>query len=250
MRIEGIGHNLLSVLLLLGLPASFVGLVGLPHAWGVSALRPLAWFSVLTFLFTSLAFPVATTWGTFLHAAGPVHVWLVISALLLLDAGIVRLAARQGWTRPVAWLGPTLAIFGSVLFSVVLLGAFGRGSVETREYYVALGERLAAAGHPLDASAGPVISDFPIWIAETPGVRALALPDEPPIDVLDLAATFPGTRLVVLTGGDDHLHWPEDLATEAPGSECFREIDLGVLPGASLEDDPLAETHVYELVCP
>src|SRR6185369_8594505 len=51
-------------------------------------LRPLLIFSVITFLVASLVFPVSTTWGTFLHAAGAIHVLLVISALLLLDAAI------------------------------------------------------------------------------------------------------------------------------------------------------------------
>ena len=67
---------------------------------------------------------MATTWGTFLHAAGAVQVLIVLSALLALDAGIARLGRRLGWTRPVAWLGPALGIFGSVLFSVVLLTGF------------------------------------------------------------------------------------------------------------------------------
>ena len=51
---------------------------------------------------------------------------------------------------------------------------------------------MAAAGHPLDASAGPVITNFPIWLAETQRIPALALPNEPPTDVLDLARSFDG----------------------------------------------------------
>ena len=80
---------------------------------------------MITFLITSLVFPVATTWGTFLHAAGPFHVLLVISALLALDAGLARLGSRMGWTRPVAWLGAMLGIFASILFSAALLPTFG-----------------------------------------------------------------------------------------------------------------------------
>ena len=250
LRVIGIGHNIVNVLLLLGIPISIVGLSALPIVQRSVTLRPLLLFSLVTFLFTSLVFPVATTWGTFLHAAGPVHVLLVIAALLALDGGIERVGRLRGWTKPVAWLGATLAIFGSVLFSFVLLGAFGRGSIETRDYYNALTERMAVAGHPLDETAGPVLSDFPIWIADTQDVPALALPDEPPMDVLELAGEFPGTRLVVLSEGDDHRHWPEDLEAGAPGSECFREVDIGVAPGATLQADPLAETRVFEIVCP
>ena len=238
MRVTGFLHNLLNVLLLLGLPISILGVISIPLVWPSRSLRPLAWYSLITFLFTCLVFPVSTTWGTFLHAAGPVHVWLVIGALLLLDAVIARVGQMRGWTRPVAWLGPALAIFGSVLFSLVLLGTFGRGSIETRDYYAQLGARMAEAGHPLDETAGPVISDFPIWLADTQGARALALPDEPPVDVFDLARAFPGTRYVVLSEGDDHEHWPEDVDAGAPWSECFRELDIGMAP-----------TRVFEIVC-
>ncbi len=34
---------------------------------------PLVGFSLTTFLVATLVFPVATTWGTFLHAAGAIH---------------------------------------------------------------------------------------------------------------------------------------------------------------------------------
>ena len=102
--------------------------------------------SALTFAVTSLVFPVSTTWGTYLHAAGAAHVLLILACLLALDAGIARLARRRGWSRPVAWLGPAFALFGSVVFSVVLLGAFGRGSVDERDRWRAIEQVLPAAG--------------------------------------------------------------------------------------------------------
>ena len=58
------------------------------------------------------------------------------------------------------------------------------------------------------------------------------------VDVFDLARAFPGTRYVVLSEGDDHKHWPEDVDAGAPWSECFREIDIGMAP-----------TRVFEIVC-
>src|SRR5205823_1574862 len=116
LRVTGLGHNLVSVLVLLGVPLSIVGLVGLPAAvrppssWiGASKpstppaavdrsapkpLLPLLFFSVITFLVASLVFPVSTTWGTFLHAAGAIHVLLLISALLVLD-GIIGWVGRR-----------------------------------------------------------------------------------------------------------------------------------------------------------
>ncbi len=246
MRLEGISHNLFSVLLLPGVPLSVVGLVALPWQARGGVLRPVLLVSVITFLVTSLLFPVATTWGTFLHAAGPAHVLLVICALLGLDATIAWAGVRRGWTRPVAWLGATLGIAGSLLFSTVLLPTFGSGSRDTEAQYAELGRRLAAIGHPLVAAGGPVIANFPIWLAATSDAPALALPNEPPTDVVDLARTF-GAHLVVLIGAE-HGQWPAVLASGAPDADCFGPLDLG--PGPADGPDPLVDVHVYEVVCP
>jgi len=247
MRVEGFGHNLLTVLLLPGLPISLIGLLALPWQGRDRATRPVVLLAITTFLVTSLVFPVATQWGTFLHAAGPFQVLIVLSALLTLDAGIARLGTRLGWTRPVAWLGPTLGIGGSLLFTAVLLPTFGTGSRTTATLYAELAARMAASVRPLDASAGPVISNFPIWMAEAERIPALALPDEPPIDVLDLARHFRGTRYLVLIAPEGE-HWPADLAAGAPGAECFTPLTLPPWTGAG--PDPLAETTVYEIACP
>jgi hypothetical protein len=249
MRVEGLGHNLFSVLLLPGLPISVIGFLALPWQGRDRAVRPVVILGLVTFLITSLAFPVATTWGTFLHAAGPVHVLLVLSALLALDAGIARLGVRLGWTRPVAWLGALLGVFGSILFSVAILPAFGTGSRETAAMYTELARRMAIIGHPLDASAGPVITNFPIWLTEIPGVRALALPAETPSDIVDLASDpgFAGTRLVVVMG-DDHGGWPGVLDQPGQDVDCFHELDLG--PGPAGTDDPLSDVRAFEIACP
>ena len=247
VRIQGMLHNLINVLVVLGLPISVIGLVALPWQARGSALRPLLWISLIVFWFLSLVFPAATQWGTFLHAGGPVHVLVVLSGLLALDAVIVWVGKQRGWTRPVAWLGPALGVFGAALFSVALLPGFGAGSNETARLYDELGRRAAAVGHPLDATAGPVISNYPIWLAETQRIPTLALPNEPPEDVLDLARSFPGTRLVILVDAQGP-HWPADLTNGSAGAECFRQIDLG--PGPTGEADPLSSTQLYEIVCP
>jgi hypothetical protein len=246
MRVEGVSHNLFSVLLLPGMPLSLIGLLALPWQGRGAALRPVLLVAGLTFLVTSLAFPVATTWGTFLHAAGPAHVLLVISALLGLDALIARVGVYRGWTRPVAWLGATLGVAGSLLFTAVLLPSFGDGSRSTAAMYEELGRRMAAIGEPLDVGARPVISNFPIWLAETQGASGLALPNEPPSDVLDLARRF-NARLVVLAAAQ-HGQWPAVLESGAADAECFRELDLGEGPAGS--SDPLAGVRVYEIACP
>ena len=249
MRAEGIAHNLLTVLLLPGLPLSLIGLLALPWQARGAAVRPVVLLAGTTFLVTSLIFPVATTWGTFLHAAGPAQVLIVLSALLALDSAIARLGVRLGWTRPVAWFGPALGIFGSALFSAVLLPGFAAGSRGTATLYEELDRRMATIGHPLDASAGPVITDFPIWLAETSRIPALALPDETPTDVLDLAhdPRFPGTHLLVVVGSH-HGRWPAVLDTSTEGAACFRELDLG--PGPAGTPDPLQGVRAFEIACP
>jgi hypothetical protein len=246
MRADGIGHNLLTVLLLPGMPAAFVGLVALPWFVRLRTLLPLAVLSITTFLVTSLLFPVSTTWGTYLHAAGPAHVLLVVCALLALDATIDRVGRIRGWTRPVAWLGGVLTIFGSLLFMAALLPAFGGQSGGIGQRYEALATQMAAIGLPLEDQA-PVITNFPIWLSVSTGARALALPAESPADILDLAGHF-GSRLLIVHG-DDHGGWPAVLETDAPGADCFDEIDLGV-PADPRFARALDDTRVFRLVCP
>jgi hypothetical protein len=249
LRVAGLAHNLFNVLVLLGIPVSVIGLVALPWQGRGLALRPLLWISLIMFFVTSLLFPAATQWGTFLHAAAPVHVLIVVCAVLALDAGIARLGRRMGWTNPIAWLGTAVGLGSSLLFSAALLPTFGGGSQGTQDVFTELGTRMAAIGRPLDSSAGPVITNFPIWMAETQRIPSLALPDEPPQDVLDLARTFPGTRLLVLISPEGK-HWPADIEAGLPGSECFQPLDLGPPSSGPETQDRLANVQVYEIVCP
>lgn len=257
LRWVGTVHNVTQVLLLLGVPLSIIGLAGLvpivrrrvgPEAADPDPLRPLIIFSVITFLVASLVFPVSTTWGTFLHAAGAIHVLLVISAVLVLDGLILWVGARRGWTRPVAWLGPTFAISGCLLFSAVVLPADGRGARATADRYAALAAAFGPASSPdsvldLAAEPGPVITDFPIWFAEATRHRTLALPNEPIDSILDLARSFdPPARILVVATDNDGV-WPATILAGDPGADCFVPVDLPDLaayPGAL--DDVLAFT--------
>ena len=247
MRVEGLAHNIFNVLVLLGIPLSVLGILALPWQARDRALRPIVLLGGVTFLVTSLAFPVATTWGTFLHAAAPVHVLLVIAALGALDGGLARLGRRLGWTRQVAWLGAVLTVGGSTLFAVALLPTVSRSAVDTARTYDVLARQMAAIGAPFDGSA-PVIHDFPIWIAETERVPALALPDETPSDVLDLAETFGAQWLIV--GKPDHGDWPAIVDTSTdPALACFTEVALPV--PADPEDAATIEGfRVFRLACP
>jgi hypothetical protein len=242
LRIDAFLHNIASVLLFLGVPISALGLLALPWTARGRALAPLVWFSVITFLVATLVFPVATTWGTFLHAAGAIHVLVLVSALLALDSVIDRVRAARAWTRPVAWLGATLAVAGSLLMSLVLLPGDAEAGHRLQERYALLPAALAAAGAPLPTDGSPVITDFPIWLATETGTRAIALPDEFPADVLTLAGSF-GAELLIVDANDDG-QWPEILDREEPGAECFQLVPLQVP-----DDGPLGNIVVFRITC-
>ncbi|MEW5991550.1 MAG: hypothetical protein AB1736_09455 [Chloroflexota bacterium] len=195
-------------------------------------------FSGLTFAATTLLFPIATTWGTFLHASAAIQVLLVLSALLALDRLIAEVGRRRAWTRPVAWLGPMLGIAAGALFTVALLPGFGRDGEGTRARFEALPAALAAAGVPIEVRGAPVITDSPIYLAEVTGANALALPDEPPDSVVDLAARFPGTRLLIVAEDNEGI-WPEAALSTAQGLACFESVDV-----------ELEGLVVYRILCP
>ena len=139
-----------------------------------------------------------------------------------LDRATARLDAAGRLARA------RLGIFGSLLFSVALLPSFAADSAGTAEVFSELAGRMAAAGHPLDASAGPghhrtSRSGWP----RPSGSRPWPSPNEPPPDVLDLATTLrsrdapadPDRAATTSTG--------RRTSTRArPQADCFRELDL------------------------
>jgi hypothetical protein len=246
MRADGLAHNLVSVLLLLGVPVSVLGLLALPWQARDRALRPVLLLAAITFLVTSLVFPVATTWGTFLHAAVPAHVLLLVAALGAVDATLARLAARMRWERPVAWLGAMLAVGWSALFSAALLPSAGTQSASTAATYRVLATQLAAVGAPLDGTA-PVITDFPIWLAEAGRVPTLALPNESPASVSGLADRF-GARLLVLVSTERGA-WPGVLAGGDAAAACFQELPLPAPPDPG-DAAAVEGVRAWRIACP
>jgi hypothetical protein len=248
MRVEGLAHNVLNVLVLLGIPLAILGILALPWQARDRALRPVVLIGGITFLVTSLVFSVATTWGTFLHAAAPVHVLLIISALGALDAGLAWLGRRLGWTRQVAWTGAVLTVGGSALFAAALLPTVAAGARDTARTYAVLAREMAAIGAPLDGSR-PVIHDFPIWLAETQRVPTLALPDETPSDVLDLATDprFGAGWLII--GKKEHGSWPAVLDDASdPAAACFHEVPLAV-PADPAEARAIEDVRIWRIGC-
>jgi hypothetical protein len=241
-RVDGFLHNLLDVLLVPGAPIAMAGLVALPLAARLRALRPLLVLALVTFLVTTLAFPVQTRWGTFLHASVPAAVLFLVAGLAGLDEGLAWVGRRRGWTRPVAWLAPLFAAFGALLFMVPGVIAYGAQARGTEAAYLDLGRRMAAAGVPLDGAA-PVIANHPIWLAEVHRVPALALPDEPVASLVDLARTF-GARLVILDGA--HGGWPGRLASD-PDASCLEPVALPPPVDGAAGGDGI---RVFRVACP
>jgi hypothetical protein len=247
-HLGGIAHDLFSVLLIPALPVGLAGLLSLPWVGRRRALRPLVLASVLTFLVTSLVFPVATLSGTYLHAAGPALVLLTVCCMAALDSFIVRVGKLRGWTRPVAWLGPAFAIAAVGPLCVVTITSIARQADDVRSRYEALPAAMARAGAPLDG-AGPVITDNPIWLAESTQVEALALPEESPVAVLDLARHF-GAKLLIVHG-DAGSEWPDVLNQGGTAAKCFQEVPLTDSSGAMpAPGSALAGITVFRIVCP
>ena len=245
MRIDGFTHNLLSVLLVPSFPIGLIGLLRLPWTGRILALRPLLVVSLLTFWVTTLFFPVATTWGTFLHAAGPVHVLLIVACLLALDALFVRgqRLARLDEPGRLAGRHPDDRDRDPVQPDP---GRLRRPEHRRRQSLP--GPRCPDGGDRPAArpAAGPVISDFPIWLAYDTGIHTLALPDEPPSSIVDLAAHFPGTHYLVIS--EDHGSWPAVLSGTETDVSCFHEIALGA-PSDPVAAAALAGTRVFEIGC-
>jgi hypothetical protein len=246
-RIDGFLHNLLLVLVVPGIPVGLIGLLALPWAGRGDALRPLAALSILTFAIATLVFPVATRWGTFLHAAGPVHVLLLVVCIRALDIAIARVGRRLGWTRPVAWLGPLLVVGVATPLMLLSVATLGNLAGETDQRHRDLARVLAGSTVQPAIERTPVIADHPVWAAETWRIPALALPDEPPSSVVDLARTF-GARLLV-TSTDDEDRWPAILSQGDPGAACFEPVSLRD-PETATVPASLEHTRVYRIDCP
>jgi hypothetical protein len=247
-HLAGLSHNLVEVLAVPAFPVAPIGALLLPRVWRLRSLRPLVISTLTTFLVTTLAFPVATQSGTFLHAAGPVFVLLVVSTLAAVDAFIAAVGRIRRWTRPVAWLGPAFAIAAILPLTFVSVVSMSRNSSRTAGTWEALPAAMAAAGVPLDG-AGPVITNYPIWLAETARVQTLALPEESPAAVVDLAGHF-GAHLLVIRLDVDR-GWPSMLKELGPATECFHEVPLlQFAEGQGSESVALEQIRVYRILCP
>jgi hypothetical protein len=227
-------HNTVDVLLV---PAGAVVLAGLftiavavvrrrpaANRLAPSPLAALLVSGAITFAATTLLFPIATLWGTFEHAAGPVLVGLIVAGLLGADWFVAALVRWRSWPRSNAWLAPlTLIVLTLPLTVLQVTGAARQAAAEQRaisHVAAALPPALDHLGVGVDR---PLISDRPIWLAAALGRPVIALPDEPSDAVLRLAADFGAEAVVIVEGRGRH---PAALRDPAFG-DCFAELSLG-----------------------
>ena len=202
-----------------GFPLSLLGVLALPWQGRDRATRPVVILAITTFLVTSLVFPVATTWGTFLHASGPIHVLIVLSALLAVDAGIARLGAppRLDAARRLAGRAARRVLRPAVLAGPAAVVRRGLA----RDAGLLRGARCTDWRPSASRSARTPTRSSATSRSGSPrpaGCSTLGLPDEPPADVVDLAQTF-GARLLVLSSPESE-EWHGQPVT-GPMSECF-----------------------------
>lgn len=232
-QLEAVAHNVVEVLLLPAMPVGLLGLAAVvalrrsPALHGPTALHALLLSGLITFLVSSLVFPVATRWGTFLHASGPLLTGLIVAGFIGLDAAVSRLGRHRGWSRANLWLGPVMVLSLTVPFALMQVSTVSAQS-ETRALRIAAAAaaleqlpELATAPRSGDAPQmrAALISDRAIWLAEALRRPVIALPDEPPRAVGQLGADF-DTRLVVIL--DERGRYPAAWLTPE-GMACLEE---------------------------
>ena len=229
-------HDFFDVLLIPAFVIVAVGIVALIAGWrrrkdvSGSSLAALTAYGVLAFAVTTALFPVATLWGTFAHAAGPLFVALTVLATLGADAFVARVRQWRHWSRANLWLAPAALIALSLpltAFQLVTAGAQSRDS----QQQVAVAAADVRANVALDATT-TLISDEPIWLSDALGVPVIALPDESAQSVLQLARQFGASAIVII---DTRERSPARLLDEALACFTSRPItldapDLAILP--------------------
>lgn len=219
---------------LAGFPVGVVGvaaIVGLRRRRSLrtaSALVVLLASGAMTFGATALLFPVATLWGTFQHASGPLMVGLIVAAVLGMDALMTRISAARGWDPVNVIVGPAALVALMLPVTLIQLGSVRGSALDMQRRIEAVGLALAATtpGHADGGLGAPLVSDHPMsvaWLLERP---VLVLPDDPPVVLGELARATGARQLIVLGGRD---RYPEVLL-HPTGETCVAEapVRLGV----------------------
>jgi hypothetical protein len=206
------------VLLLAAFPVGAAGLVSLVGLRRTPAPREPSLGTLLaagglTFLMTALLFPVATRWGTFLHASGPLLVGLLVMAVLGADAFLARISRVRRWKQTNVVLGPTALIAVAVLLGVLQLGLLSGQGRDRQQRVESIASSVRAVANELGVELPTaIITDHPMWLADALDRDALALPDEGVASVLELSRRFAAPWVVVI---DERGRYPAALLDES-----------------------------------
>ena len=206
----------------LAVPAFPIGLLGLVALWGMrrsaalrspTALVLLLLSGGLIFATTVLLFPVATLWGTFMHASGPLMAGLIVVAALGGDALLARISRARAWDQPNVILAPLALLSVTLLLAFFQVLVVARQSDDTQARYAALAEAIEAfATTSATDIPGTIISDHPMWLAGALERTAVALPDEPIEALMELGRTFETNWVVVV---DERGRYPTALLDDS-----------------------------------
>ena len=210
--------GLLNVLIVPAFPIGAAGLIALlalrrsPALRVTGALGVLLLSGALTFVTTILLFPVATRWGTFLHASGPLLVGLTVAAALGGDALLARISTMRAWPKPNVIVAPIALGALTVMLLVLQVVVVASQARMLEHRYAALGSSLeAAATSRGEAIPDVVISDHPIWLTDVLDRSTVALPDEDLASLGRLGSTFDTSWLVIV---DERGRYPDALLTD------------------------------------
>lgn len=234
-RLAALGVQLLGVLAVPAFPvgvagiAAVIGLRRSPALRGPTALVALLVSGVLTFAACALLFPVATRWGTFAHASGPLLVGLCVVAALGGDALVARVSRARGWARENIVIAPVAlaACAVAVLVFQLAFEAARVGALERRLGAVAATLTARDPGGQGGDAGRVVISDQPVRVGRATGRPAIVLPDEPLAALLDVAAHY-GARWVVVMGDDARDRAAIVALTAGDGAACLAEPPVAV----------------------
>lgn len=229
-------HDLVEVLLVPAGPIAALGVLTVAVGLRRRGVRPAGALAVLVgagtvmFAATSILFPVATLWGTFEHAAGPLHVGLVVIALIGVDAFVARVREWRNWPRANAWLAPAgLALIGLPLAALALAGAASTANANARRVNDIAQVLPAALERAGVQPTAPLIADRPIWLSEAAARPVIALPDEPADSIAQLARDFDAAAVLVT---EPRGSLPGALR-ESPAATCFTELTVPDMPSGS-----------------
>jgi hypothetical protein len=218
-------HNVVDVVLVPAAPLAVAGLLAGAALLRRSEMRTstlglLLGAGGLMFAVSGIAFPVASRWGTFAHASGPLLVGLAVAAVIGLDMGIQAVGRRRGWRNGNAWLAPAALAVLVLPLSVLQVTGLGAQAEARAEHYAALAAAVRQQPEIGRHEPGPtLISEHPVWLADATGLTAVALPAEPLESVIALASRFDAPLLVI---SDPRGPYPAALRG-AEAARCFSE---------------------------